>query len=184
MFNLNSFLSEGLKNVKNFAKTFDLSEHDSEDVAAMVVADFFKKYSSGQVDVESNPQAYLSKLARWRITDRARRNIRNKHLFHQIGEENNLDELIGEQKPTDSRLKTLQKALSQVIKDKKSKREKNSEISNRDCEIFRQTMFEHRTAEELAANFKTTKAIVYLARHRVGKKVKELLQTWKSNSLF
>lgn len=182
MFNLTSFLSESLQNVKNMAKSSDLSEHDSEDVAALVVADFYKKYQQGRINVENNPQGFLAKLARWRITDKARRNIKKSQIFSQIGEENNLDELSEktDDSQTKHRLKIIKSALKLVYKNKK---ERKSQCSDRDCEIFRQTIFESKSAEEIADSLKTTKQVVYLARHRVGAKIKEEIEKWNLNSL-
>ena len=181
MFNLNSFLSENLPFVKKYAETFNLSSHDAEDIAASVILDFIKKYEAGRVDITDNPKAYLSVLTRWRITDCARKNIKNSQLFSQIGENNNLDELPENKEPRKNYRKILKTALKAVLKNRQNRKNK---CSDRDCEIFKLAVLEEKSAQEIADLFKTTKPTVYLARHRVGRQIKELLQTEKWNSSF
>lgn len=181
MFNLSTFLTENLPFVKKYAETFNLSSHDAEDIASSVILDFIKKYEAGKVDTTDNPKAYLSVLTRWRITDCARRNIKNSQIFNQIGENNDLDELPEDKEPRKNYRKILKAALNAVHKDKLSRKNK---CSDRDCEIFKLAVFEEKPAQEIADLFKTTKPTVYLARHRVAKQIKKLFQTekWNLNS--
>lgn len=181
MFNLDSFLAENLPSVKKYAETFNLSSHDAEDIASSVILDFIKKYEAGKVNVTDNPKAYLNVLTRWRITDCARKNIKNGQIFSQIGENNDLDELPDSKEPRKNYQKILKTALKIVYKDKQSRKNK---CSDRDCEIFKLAVFEEKPAQEIADLFNTTKPTVYLARHRVGKQIKKLFQTEKWNSSF
>lgn len=178
MFNLDSFLVENLQFVKKYAEAFNISSHDAEDIASSVILDFIKKYETGKVDVTDNPKAYLSVLTRWRITDCARRNIKNSKIFNTIGEDNDLDALMSEKEPRKNYRKILKTALKTVYENKKARKDK---CSDRDCEIFKLAVFDEKPAQEIADLFNTTKPTVYLARHRVGKQIKKLIQTEKWN---
>ena len=182
MFNLDSFAAENIIFIRRYAEAFGLSQHDAEDVASTVILDFIKKYQQGRVNVTDNPKAYLSVLARWRITDCARRNIKSAATFNTIGEDNDLDSLMSEEERPKNYKKILKTALNTVYKNKKARKDK---CSDRDCEIFKLAVFDEKPAQEIADLFKTTKPTVYLARHRVGKQIKKLIQTekWNLNSL-
>lgn len=182
MFDLNSFAADNLPFIKKYAECFNLSHHDAEDLASTVMLDFVKKYENGRVDIANNPRAYLSKLARWRITDRARENIRASKTFQEIGENNDLDSLPKETKSRErEQIEIIKLALKSVYKDKKARKNK---CSDRDCEIFRLTVLEEISAEEVAKTLKTTKPTVYLARHRVGNQIKNLIKQWNLNSQY
>ncbi len=178
MFNLDSFVKENLPFIKNFAENHNFSHHDAEDLAANVLLDFIKKYKSGRVNAAQNPQAYLNKLTRWRITDKARENIKSAETFQQIGETNDLDSLPAGYHSKE-KIEIVKLALKTVYEDKKSRQNK---CSDRDCEIFRLTVLEGIPAEEVAETLRTTKPTVYLARHRVGNQIRNLIQQWNLNS--
>jgi len=180
MFNLDSFVKENLPLVKSFAENHNFSHHDAEDLAANVMIDFVKKHQSGRIDPAQNTKAYLYQLARWRITDKARENIRASKSFQQIGEENDLDSLPAPSRSKE-KIEIVKLALKSVYKDKKSRKNK---CSDRDCEIFRLTVLEGIPAEEVAETLQTTKPTVYLARHRVGNQIKNLIKQWNLNSQF
>lgn len=166
MFNLDSFLEKNLPILKGLARHYNFSVHDAEDLAANVLLDFVKKYRAGRIDTSKNPTGYLNNLARWRITDKAREHIRAAKNFSQIGENNDLDELISAEKQDQSEILDL--AFEEV---KKIKHKRKHGFANRDCEIFKAAVFEGLSAEEIAQKMNTTTSTVYLSKHRVGKMV-------------
>lgn len=175
MFNLDSFLKENSAIAKSYAENLGISKHDAEDVVQIVFSDFSSKFNEGKIDIEKNPRAYLFQLLRWRTTDKQRENNRRENIFIDVGENNDIESLSTPK----SRLKTkwrnniLQLALLKVKKDKAFRGHK---CSLRDCSVFGMTVFDHKTADEISDELKTTKATVYLARHRVGQRVKEAVK--------
>lgn len=170
-----SFLSEILPAVRNFvAQQSGLSHHDQEDVISLVVEDFLKKCERGKINLELNVTSYFYQLIRWRVTDKIRENTRRANTYSTIGAENDLDTLPRPKKfDKKTRIEILREALIKVYKDKKARK---GTCSDRDCEIYSLTVFGGKSADEISEKLNTAKGIVFLARHRVGRKVQEKIK--------
>lgn len=148
--------------LKTAARNIGLGPHDTNDVLQTTLLELWKRWEKQQIDFTKNTNLYAVKLMNWRCTDFLRRKIRQKHS--DIGEENNLDELIdesGRMKPDTA--KDMQEILSAAKKT----------IRPRDFQVFMYSCVEGHSIEETARKFHLDNQNVYVIRCRTKEKIRQ-----------
>lgn len=174
MFNFDVFYKNNFPRIRGYAYTFGLQRSDCEDVSQEVLTDFWHKIEDGRANPsDEGVHGYLNKLARWRITDKARKNYNLQKNYDQIGEENNLDELPSKMEQDDWRIDFLKKAA----------RNTKSKIKPREYKYFYEMTFEGKTSEDICNTYGIKKAYAYLTKHRVGNKVIETAKQLLSDGI-
>lgn len=174
MTEINSFLADILPKARSFASQSGLNYHDCEDVLSSSTLSFWKRVTTGALDFGNNAKSYFFQQVRWKMIDKMRENASRSRHFSQIGEENDMDSLIAEQEEVSDKIEILKKAFQSI---KRAKKERKDSQLERDCDIFSMTVFDGKSAEETAELVQTSKEVVYLARHRIGQKLKKILKT-------
>lgn len=161
MFNIESFIKENLSKAKKYAEAYGLGTQDAEDLAQIVLSDFFVKYSQNRINVNYNPTGYLYNLLRWRITDKFRKNKIFAKNHVTIGEDNNLDELTTQNTDNKWKKELLIKATAEI----------KNEVNPKYYKLFIEQAIKNESAAFSAKKYNTTIPVAHLAKHRVGKKV-------------
>lgn len=180
-FNIDSYILKHYKNVVGYAYNFGLQHADCLDVCQDIFAEFNRRFLRGEITCFEKVDAFLWRLVRWRVTDKARGNsLRDKDIF-TIGLENNLDELPTEKEIDNSWKTSIIKLAHKEVREIKNKKQHG--FATRDCDIFHMAVFEKKSAPEIAEILNTTIPTVHLAKHRVGKRVilaaKEILKSYE-----
>lgn len=161
MFNIDSFIKENLSKAKKYAEAYGLGVEDAEDLAQIVLSDFFVKYSQNRINVNDNPTGYLYNLLRWRVIDKFRKNKIFAKNHVTIGENNNLDELTAQNTDNKWKKELLIKATTEI----------KNEVNPKYYKLFIEQAIKNESAAFSAKKYNTTIPVAHLAKHRVGKKV-------------
>lgn len=162
MFNIDSFIKENLSKAKKYAEAYGLGVEDAEDLAQIVLSDFFVKYSQNRINVNDNPTGYLYNLLRWRVIDKFRKNKIFAKNHVTIGENNNMDDI---ESPVCSQNEWKKDILSKAIAEIKNK------VNPKYYKLFIEQAIKNESAAFSAKKYNTTIPVAHLAKHRVGKKV-------------
>ena len=170
MFDFLSFYREQNPRVISLALSCGLQHADCEDIASIVWIEFDKKLQEGKINHSENISGYLFNIARWRITDSARK-IKTRTKDQSLsGEENDMDLLPAREVLDTSWKKELILRAANSIK---------NDVNEKHHQLFIEQVFRGKTAGQVAKETGLKESNVYLAKHRIGKKViekaKELL---------
>lgn len=172
MFNFDPFYKEHFPKIRDYARIHGLQIADCEDISQDILHGFWRKIQDGRANPnDQGVLKYLYKLAKWRIVDKARKNITHNKNYDQVGPENDLDELIKEESENQSwKREILWRATKQI----------KPLVTTKYYNCFVAQVFEDKHPKEMLNLYGVKIANAYLARHRVGQKViaaaKELIK--------
>lgn len=164
-----AFYSQFYNYLKSLAISYKLPSQDVDDVIQEVfisMANFFKekKFDSSKGNIYS----WVTKFAKWRMIDIIRRNQRiNKKVTSG-------DDLLLEMQPDESQEinSVIEKSYRQNLFIKALKNLKQQRKS-KDYMIFNDIHFENLSNEEVMNKYKVNCDAIYLAKHRMIKKIKK-----------
>lgn len=158
--NFEKLYSKKYKDLVGFGIVNGLQKQDAEDFVQGVFLELYKKFLAGEVDASQNVEAFLFRLAKWRMTDKFQQLSSAKIRFKEIGEFNDLDNLPAK----DGRdYEPLEKAILLAEKTTRPK-------------TFRywREQINGANAYDLYKKYGISRATAYLAKSRVSKKIVEL----------
>jgi RNA polymerase sigma-70 factor (ECF subfamily) len=154
-------------------RSFGLSDEDAEDATQVTLADFAEAYRKGQYDRDKGRlRKWLFGIATNRMRDLARRNAR-KREFQANGSSDSAGFLPAI--PADDELETAWEAEWRHAVIRQCLDEVRFQFDPKTVEAFELYVWKGRPAREVAARLSMTENAVYLARHHVLKRIRELL---------
>lgn len=163
--NFEKLYAKKYKDLVGFGIVNGLQKQDAEDFVQGVFLELYKKFLAGEVDASQNVEAFLFRLAKWRMTDKFQQLSSDKIRFKEIGESNDLDDLPEKEK-SGRDYELLQKAI--LLAEKTTRPKKF-------C-YWREQM-NGANAYDLYKKYGISRATAYLAKSRVSKKIVELAKT-------
>ena len=164
----NSFFTQYHPFLKNLAISYKLPTQDVDDVVQEVFIAMAKHFRDKKFDSNKGAFHYwVTTFAKWRMIDIIRRN-QTKAKFITSG-----DDLLMELQPDESsdlNEKFEREHRFQVVRDALTNLK--TQRLNKEYEIFCDMYLRDMSKEELMAKYKTSASGVYLAKHRVLKKLK------------
>jgi len=164
----NSFFSQYYPFLKNLALSYKLPSQDVDDVVQEVFLTMAKHFRDKKFDSSKGAfHSWVTTMAKWRMIDIIRRNQTKARLITSG------DDVLMEMQPDedcDPHDKHEREHRFQVVRDALSNLK--TQRVNKEYEIFCDMYLRDMSKEELMAKYKTSASGVYLAKHRVMKKLK------------
>lgn len=157
-----------------YARKWGLSDAEAEDVTQEVLAAFAEGYKAGKYDrAKGRLNKWLFGIAYTQIANRRRRLGREAQHQHQAGE-SFWEDVPGEQEAekvwdADWESGVLEECLRQV----------KTEVAERTFEAFVLTVRQGRPADDVARELNMSREAVYVAKHRVLKRLAERMQEYE-----
>jgi RNA polymerase sigma factor (sigma-70 family) len=165
----NAFFTQFNEYLRSLAYSYKLPSQDVDDVVQEVFVSMANYFRESKFDSsKGNIYSWVTTFTKWRMVDIIRRNQRqNKHVT--TGDDLLMEMQSDESQDLDSRLESdyqnelFDKALKNLAETHKSK----------DYLIFCDMHFNQLSNEELMSKYKINCGAIYIAKHRMIKRIKE-----------
>lgn len=165
----NSFYKSYYPYLKNMAISCKLPSQDAEDVVQDVLISMAKQFRDQKFTSEKGAfHAWVTKFAKWRIIDIVRKNKIRSNLI--TSGDDFLMECQADSSPSiDEKYKIAhqREIVKQAVKNFKGNKK------SKEYHIFYDFFIQNMSQEEIAAKYKTNMNNIYLAKHRVLKRLKK-----------
>lgn len=165
----NAFFTQFNEYLKSLAHSYKLPSQDVDDVVQEVFVSMANYFRENKFDSnKGNIYSWVTTFAKWRMVDIIRRNQRqNKHVT--TGDDLLMEMQPDENQDLDAKYENkYQKTL--FIQALKNLGKSNK---NKDYLIFCDMHFNHLDSEEIIKKYKITRGTIYIAKHRMIKRIKE-----------
>lgn len=165
----NSFYKNYHPYLKNIAISCKLPSQDVEDVVQEVLISMAKQFRDKRFASDKGAfHAWVTKFAKWRIIDIVRKNRTRSNLI-KTG-----DDILMESQPDERQsLERKFEIEHQKVVVKKALKNLKGGKRTKEYKIFFDYFINNMSKEELMCKYKTNANNIYLAKHRVLKRLKE-----------
>ncbi len=165
----NSFYKSYYPYLKNMAISCKLPSQDVEDVVQDVLISMAKQFRDKKFTSEKGAfHAWVTKFAKWRIIDIVRKNRIRSNLITSG------DDLLMESQPDNSQnndekyeIEHQREIVKEALKNLKGSRK------SKEYHIFYDFFIQNMSKEDIVVKYKTNLNNIYLAKHRVLKRLKK-----------
>lgn len=168
----NSFFKQYYPYLKNLAINHNLSAQDVDDVVQEVFVSMAKQFQNQSFDSGKGAfHAWVTKFAKWRIIDIIRKNRTRTNLI-TTGD----DILMESQPDTSQNIEKKFEIEHQKVIIKKALKNLRGNKKTKEYSIFHAFFIQNMSQEDIIKKYHTNSNNIYLAKHRILKRLKEEVQ--------